>query len=101
VDRIIFTVKFGPNEGRKEPLEGQSPGAIKLYRAPDTVNTTNNTSEIFALLRRYAPFIGSYLSTFHDSLSVPSSTVKQFIFFDYLILEHETDVPKRRQLSTN
>jgi len=50
VDRIIFTVKFGLNEGRKGLMEGQGPGAIKLYRAPDTVNTTNNTSEIFALL---------------------------------------------------
>ena len=83
-------------------MEGQGPGAIKLYRAPDTVNTTNNTSEIFALLWRYAPLIGSYLRTFQDSPSVPSSKVKQSIFSVYLTLEHETDfVPKRQQLSTN
>jgi hypothetical protein len=39
----------------------------------------NTTSEVFALLGCYAAQIGIYLPTFRDELSVPSSSVQQFL----------------------
>jgi hypothetical protein len=45
----------------------------------------NCAIEIVDLLRCYAEYIGSYLPTFRDNLSVPSSKVLQFIYVSRLL----------------
>jgi hypothetical protein len=48
---------------------------LHIYVISDTRRGVN---EIFALLRCYATYIGGYLPTFRDNLSVPSSRVNQY-----------------------
>ena len=51
--------------------------AIILLILPYSVLQTNGVSEVFALLGCYSARLGSSLPTFRDSLSVPSSKMKQ------------------------
>jgi len=43
-------------------------------------------NEIFLLLGRYAAYLGTWLQTFRNTVSVPSSQVKQCLFSDFFLI---------------